>query len=106
MSDGLTEARRSMRKGQYLNGIELKKDELFDYYKSCVNDLMIITNNILYHTTSDVNIFNKKKPNYQKIEEQKIQLIIVKTKMEETQKLINKLDISYKEALEKPSREF
>ena len=106
MSDGITEARRSMRKGQYLNSIELKKDELFDYYIECTNKLINTAQKINFFSKNNKTVFGKNKPDYHSLSLLEKDLLVVTTQLNETQKLINKLDLSYKEALEKPSSEF
>jgi hypothetical protein len=106
MSDGLTEAWRMSRKITYLNSIELKKDELFDSYKELTKRLLIVSKNLAYASRSKMNIFGKWKPDYEYIKELEKLRFEIEIRLEETEKLINKLDNEYIEVEKKPLKDF
>ena len=105
MSDGRTDAYRSMRKSTYLESIELEKDTLMDEYMKLTDELITITNSIVDDATIRKTWFGRK-PDYKLIEKSKIKYIEIKTKLGEKEKIIEQLDRDFKETLEKPLKEF
>ena len=105
MSDGRTEAYRGMRKSAYLNDIQIKRDDLFDEYMNLSKRLMLVTKNLV-NATKEKNVFGRRKTNYDYVTEQEQLRFEIEIRMDETEKLINKLDIEFDKASKKPLREF
>jgi len=105
MSDGRTEAYRSMRKSAYLNDIQIKKDDLFDEYMKLSKRLMSVTKNLV-SATKEKNVFGRRKTNYDYVTEQEQLRFEIEIRMDETEKLIHKLDLEFQENIKKPLKEF
>lgn len=106
MSDGISECMRMSRKTTYLDRIELKKDELFDNYKTLTKRLLITSKNLSKATRSKETIFGKVVPDYNSIKKYEKNLYEIDIRLDETEKLINKLDKEYKMIEKKPLKEF
>jgi len=105
MSDGKTEVYRGMRKSSYLNDIQIKRDELFDKYMKLSKQLMVVTKN-LATATKEKNAFGRRKTNYDYVAVQEQKIFEIEIRMDETEKLINKLDIDFDKVSKKSLREF
>ena len=89
MSDGITEARRMARKAQYLERIEIKKEDvLLDYIKLLERTIELANKPLLKSKVY--------KTELNSIEEKKIVL----------DSMLDKLDTEKQDAIRKPPREF
>ncbi len=100
MSDGITESHRYMRKETYLNEIELTRDRLFDQYMELTRELLDLTDLLIGVNNSFSFMKRKTIKKYEK------DLIILRTKLNETHKLINKLDVEHQDADKRPLKSF
>ena len=106
MSDGLTEAWRSTRKFNYLESIELKKDQIFDKYIMLSEEMVQMTKNIVTFSKSNKGWFGKPKPDYVMLAKVENEIKVLEIQMKESLKLVQMLDVEYEEAELKPTKYF